>query len=266
MIRVGRSRLDDAGNVIQPLGTWLEDADNQTAIAIAEVAGGAKHEITALYKHDNVKVALEELFYRKCAYCEAGGLLQFAWDVEHFRPKGRVAEDPNHGGYYWLAYTWTNLFPSCPTCNQRRKDKRTYADPSTGQSEGKLDQFPLLAGSLRAAGPNDDISNERPAILNPCTEDPSNHLRLGADGKLRPAPNSALGAKSISVFALNRTRACVDREEALRKIAHFVRTAIQRGIASNEALDIALEVMEDPRIAYSFVAKEVRRDPVAFGY
>jgi uncharacterized protein (TIGR02646 family) len=266
MIRVDRSRLDEASDVIQPLGTWLQDAANQTAIAIAEVAGGAEHEINTLYKHDNVKVALEELFYRKCAYCETGGLLQFAWDVEHFRPKGRVAEDPNHGGYYWLAYTWTNLFPSCPTCNQRRKDKRTYADPSTGLSEGKLDQFPLLAGSVRAAGPNDDVSAERPAILNPCTDDPSTHLRLGPDGKLRAVPNSLLGKKSISVFALNRTRACVERKEALRKIEHFVRTAIQRDMASNEALDVALEVMADPRTAYSFVAKQVRRDPVAFGY
>jgi hypothetical protein len=87
---IDRSRLDDAGNVIQPLGTWLQDAADQTAAAIAQVAGGAKHEITTLYNHENVKVALEELFYRKCAYCETGGLLQFAWDVEHFRPKAEL--------------------------------------------------------------------------------------------------------------------------------------------------------------------------------
>ncbi len=266
MIRVDRSRLDDAGAVVQPLGSWIQDAADLTAIAIAEVAGGAKHEIKTLYKHDNVRVALEELFFRKCAYCETGGLLQFVWDVEHFRPKGRVAEDLNHGGYYWLAYAWTNLFPSCPTCNQRRKDKRTYADPSTGLSEGKLDQFPILPGSSRASDPSDDIATERPAILNPCNDDPSDHLRLGADGKLRPAPDSPLGKKSISVFALNRTRACADRREALRKIEHYVRTATQRGLSANIALDIALEVMTDPRTAYSFVANAVRRDPVSFGY
>ena len=250
----------------EPLGTWHEDAHDLTAVPIAVVAGGATHLVPTLYKHDNVKVALEGLFYRKCAYCETGGLLQFAWGVEHFRPKGRVAEDPNHGGYYWLAYTWTNLFPSCPTCNQRRKDKRTYADPSTGLSEGKLDQFPLLVDSLRATTPADDIAPERPAILNPCIENPSDHLRLGADGKLRTVSNSPLGEKSIRVFALNRTRASVDREEALRKIEQYVHTATQRGFPSNKALEIALEVMADPMTAYSFIAKEVRRDPVAFGY
>jgi hypothetical protein len=38
MIPVDRSRLNDAGDVIQPLGTWLQHAADQTAVAIAEVA------------------------------------------------------------------------------------------------------------------------------------------------------------------------------------------------------------------------------------
>jgi len=54
-----------------------------------------------------------------------------------------VAEDSSHTGYYWLAYTWANLYPSCVFCNQRRKDQPTFDAPVLGPATGKLDQFPV---------------------------------------------------------------------------------------------------------------------------
>jgi len=99
------------------MGDWMTRAANKTTDAIND---GPAHVVTDLYRDPNVKAALEKLFNYKCAYCETPGFAGFSWSVEHFRPKGSVAEDRSHPGYYWLAYTWTNLYPSCVFCNQRR--------------------------------------------------------------------------------------------------------------------------------------------------
>jgi hypothetical protein len=89
MIFVDRGRLHD-GQPILPLGTWMKRAANKTTDAIND---GPAHVVTDLYRDPNVKAALEKLFNNKCAYCESPGFAGFPWDVEHFRPKGSVAED-----------------------------------------------------------------------------------------------------------------------------------------------------------------------------
>ena len=58
-----------------------------------------------IYGADVVKAALDELFYGKCGYCEFK-LIRTDQNVDHYRPKGRVAEATKHRGYYWLAYEW----------------------------------------------------------------------------------------------------------------------------------------------------------------
>src|SRR5688572_8642628 len=55
----------------------------------------------AAYKGADVKSALETLFHGKCAYCETRYSASAPVDIEHYRPKGAVAEDPAHGGYWW---------------------------------------------------------------------------------------------------------------------------------------------------------------------
>ena len=51
-----------------------------------------------------LKEHLQDLYHDKCAYCD-GSYQAFGYgDVEHFRPKGAVTEDPTHSGYWWLAY------------------------------------------------------------------------------------------------------------------------------------------------------------------
>jgi uncharacterized protein (TIGR02646 family) len=263
MIRVPRDRPDPGGIPIQPAAAWSANATAATALAIGD---GPGHVVTDLYRADHVKVALEALFDQKCAYCEQTGVGVFDWDVEHFRPKGRVAEDTTHPGYYWLAYTWENLFPSCPTCNQRRKDKATYADPTVGLSLGKLDQFPLEPGSPRVDAPGVDLTTERPAILNPCVDEPLDHLDLVPDGTLRSRPGSSKGPKSISVFGLNRKRSRNGRHLALLNIRRLVDIQINKNTDPNTALTVALDAMSYPDTPYSFVAHAVRRDPTAFGF
>ncbi|ETX05628.1 MAG: hypothetical protein ETSY2_21830 [Candidatus Entotheonella gemina] len=68
---------------------------------------------------------------RICTYCGRCLPDNDKGDVEHFRPKGKVAEDDAHGGYWWLAYTFSNYLMSCSVCN------RVY----------KRDRFPLRPGA-----------------------------------------------------------------------------------------------------------------------
>jgi hypothetical protein len=42
-----------------------------------------------------------------------------------------------HPGYYWLAYEWTNLLPSCYDCNSFRRHGTMKAGP------GKNERFPV---------------------------------------------------------------------------------------------------------------------------
>ena len=79
-----------------------------------------------VYGHRAVKTALREAQHRKCCYCE-GQVEAFApFDVEHYRPKGAVRQDENSQrqfpGYYWLAYSWENLYLCCPICQQERQE------------------------------------------------------------------------------------------------------------------------------------------------
>ncbi len=69
----------------------------------------------------DVKGTLYAQHWRICAYCSKE-LDRGDWgDVEHFRPKGRVHEAPEHGGYWWLAYAFSNYLLSCGYCNSSRK-------------------------------------------------------------------------------------------------------------------------------------------------
>lgn len=66
------------------------------------------------------RVAERELLAQtlyKCAYCEGGVLL--AEDIDHFRPRRSKSADGNivHPGYFWLTWSWDNLFFVCKTCH-----------------------------------------------------------------------------------------------------------------------------------------------------
>jgi uncharacterized protein (TIGR02646 family) len=67
---------------------------------------------------------------RVCAFCGCDLPRNDRGDVEHFRPKGQVEEDANHGGYWWLAYELNNYVLSCSLCNRVRKRDRFPLRPN----------------------------------------------------------------------------------------------------------------------------------------
>ncbi|QYF86207.1 HNH endonuclease [Brevundimonas sp. PAMC22021] len=213
-----------------------------------------------VYKAAEVKERLDELFFGKCAYCETFYASSAPVDIEHYRPKGAVEGEPDHRGYWWLAMAWENLLPSCIDCNRRRKqptpkpganlaalDQTARFSASRIVLTGKKDLFPLAPMGVRATGDTANLDAEQALLLNPCEDDPADHLvhhveraplvglvlPKGPSAGVLPAAAAALaevadaaaqlglsvrGAVSIQVYGLNRLGLVQDRTRVLRRL------------------------------------------------
>src|SRR5947207_120084 len=92
------------------------------ALCTAHERGNELPEFNAsIYAHETVKDALRHAQLEKCAFCESLITHISPGDVEHFRPKAgyrqHESDELRRPGYYWLAYTWANLFLACSICN-----------------------------------------------------------------------------------------------------------------------------------------------------
>lgn len=132
---------------------------------------------------------LNTWYHYKCAYCER----IYKLDVEHYRPKAEVRDENNnvvqitdiggnlikHPGYYWLCYEWSNLIPSCISCNREGgkgskfptihhyEYQPVFTPPSLNYNSCLIDQNPLLT--------------ERPYLLNPELDNPVEFLKFVID-------------------------------------------------------------------------------------
>lgn len=204
MIYVDRNRTDETGKEIRPSDSWFKNAAKETKKALKEKENHNANR--SVYGHVSVRAALEKLFIYKCAYCECSISPGFDWDVEHFRPKGSVSDtdSPDHPGYYWLTYTWGNLFPSCTHCNQKRLDKPAWGESGTLPAKGKADQFPLVSEATRAMSPEDDIDREHTLLIDPTYDDPAWYLGFDPKGNIFALDENQYGDKTIEVFNLKR--------------------------------------------------------------
>ncbi|HBL25333.1 MAG TPA: hypothetical protein DD490_00685 [Acidobacteria bacterium] len=268
MIHIDRDRADEQGRPIRPGASWFARAARGRERAAAEA--GAHEADPGIYADDWVKAALEELFHRKCAYCEAPIGAEADWNVEHFRPKGRVAERHGHPGYYWLAYEWLNLYPVCEHCNQRRKDRPLWGDLQFAEAGGKQDQFPLEDEATRAMAPGDALAREARLLLDPCEDRPEEHLRFTVDGQIVAVTGDRKGEVSIEVFHLRRRRARDARRNVISEVVALLKL-IRKSEADGrqEAAADLRRFLEDFRLAdscpYAAAARAVVRDPAVFG-
>lgn len=127
------------------------------------------------------RALFEKYFHQKCWYTESRNPGTDE-DVDHFRPKGRIAEDHTHGGYYWIALTWTNFRLSCHRANRLREN------PASGDTHGKGDHFPLFDPARRARVPADSLDEERPLLLDPCDAFDPPKLTFKTDGTVAVSP------------------------------------------------------------------------------
>lgn len=264
MIKIKRSKRDANGNVIKPNDAWFEAANLATQDAISEQPNHDFKSIT--YAHQEVRRALEELFIGKCAYCESN-FARFDWEVEHFRPKGNVAEREDHPGYYWLAYTWENLLPSCTRCNQHRKARPLWGGEA-GISGGKLDQFPLLSERTRVMRHGNRVSSEERLLIDPCNDKPEAHLRYDILGDIFSNNGSRRGEASIRVFNLKEPRLRLARKEFTDMVIGILRIIeaipAPHSEEQNNRIRDLISKLTSPSAEYSAVAKYILKNPQEF--
>lgn len=267
MIQIDRGRADEAGAPIQPDGDWFDDAREATDKALLE---REEHQVDrGVYRHQKACAALEKLFHDKCAYCETHVTGGSEWDVEHYRPKAAVAERPDHPGYYWLAYQWSNLYPSCKFCNQGRKDPPRWGDQRWGATRGKADQFPLMDEEARAMTPEDPVAPERPLLLDPCRDQPEDYLSFTVLGEPISLEDNLRGAASIEILHLARKRLRDLRRTKAQEAMEVLRFIAKHRASGNEEarrdFEQLLDRMAKDESEYAAVVRAVRRDPDAFG-
>jgi hypothetical protein len=218
------------------------------------------------YREWEVCFALDEVFHDKCAYCESSYRAVDARNVEHFRPKARVTEAPSHPGYWWLAATWANLLPSCPACNQLRRqlafdrtmtleefDLARRKEPRS--VSGKANSFPVRDANWVA--PEADTGIEDPLLINPCERHPEQHIEWVFDwdrkqqvweaekitAEVRPRLHGVeidvYGKASIAVFGLNRSGLIRERMAHIRMIQIVCKPVVHTIIDLSQAKDAA---------------------------
>lgn len=213
------------------------------------------------YKAPDVKRALRQLAGGNCAYCESKIGAVGAREVEHYRPKGGIANLDLHTGYWWLAHQWDNLLPTCRDCNKSLRQHIVTAGMTeaevlelqgkrAAESFGKASQFEIRG--QRAVGSGCNLALEDPLLIDPCRNDPSHHVTWDFSVELTliepvfaNGNYSVYGAYTIKTCALNRAELVLDRIPALRPM-RVIRTRLINRLNrwngdAGELADILLE-------------------------
>ena len=269
MIRINRYKLDQEGRQIIPSKEWFERSQKARAEAIKKK--GKQGFRANLYGADEVRACLRALSSNKCAYCESP-FIRMDLNVEHYRPKSKVHESPDHLGYYWLAYEWSNLLPACQHCNQIRNEPPIWGATRRVNAKGKADKFPLADETNRAHSHKDNIENEEPLLINPTIEEPSEHIQFDPLGK--PIPLSEKGRASVEVYNLDTRFLNQERRGIIQEVVKLLRlkdTASQRydnpKVQKQAIAEIESSIRNkiDDSAYYAGAARGVINNPVAFG-
>jgi|SRR5471030_3492675 len=172
------SDLTDARAIYLPL-----------AVAAVNDYGVGTDELADVVKQ-GYGVARPELYkrqYRKCAFCEK--LMDKAYSpVEHFRPKGGAQDlsgskwvmEKTH--YWWLAWTWSNLYFSCAECNLKKHKGNKFPIKS---STKRIDEPPAPV-TFPIANQYFNVKNEQNLLLDPREDDPFKHLEWNPVDRRKP--------------------------------------------------------------------------------
>lgn len=202
----------------------------------------------SVYGPKAVKDSLARAQFEKCCYCEGGDFrAHVAGDVEHYRPKGSVKTDVEeiYPGYYWLAYSPTNLYFACPDCNAYRKRSR----------------FPLKFEIARARNHHDPLGAEQPLLLDPAgPQNPRDHIRFARD---QPVGVTEEGRVTIEVLHLDRDQLTKKRRKLIGRlqgdldtIASFENNPDPAAIERVTRAHVALQDAVQPHAEFSAMAQD----------
>ena len=223
---------------------WTKRAQTATAAAIKawETSNGkTKPALDDAIWGDLKHWLLNNIFKDKCAYCETLiGATRAPGHAEHFRPKSGTKNKDNiedryvtgatidhdgskidHPGYFWLAYNWKNLVPSCTNCNTGPGKKNMFPINGDHILIKKLSDREVKRLTAAGVGPlaskkwkrfhyldPDHLDTEEDRLLlHPYRDKPRDHIKFGIKGieaaRKINGKISENGKESIRVFALN---------------------------------------------------------------
>jgi uncharacterized protein (TIGR02646 family) len=211
--------------------------------ALIEAARRAQAKVDETGQGDRAKVikdcrtywvafrpAFEQVLGRKCWYTESHNPGSDD-DIDHYRPKGGVAECPQHEGYWWEALNWKNFRLSCHRANRLR------GNPETGETYGKGEHFPLLVEADRWMRRADE-NREAPSLLDPTDPADPPLLSYQTDGRAAIAPDYEDDALALERLEQSRIYLHLDWppfvEDRLALYAKIV-TRVEQGNALADA-------------------------------
>jgi uncharacterized protein (TIGR02646 family) len=175
----------------------------------------------------DVKIHLRTQSHDKCWYCETS-TRAFPGDIDHYRPKGNIAETADHVGYWWLAFEWRNWRFVCRYCNSLNRDF------VTGEVSGKGDSFPLLRGeAYRIKGPDEyeyyeELLREYPKLLDPTEREDTALLTFTSEGVPEPVEENEQqdtyerARASIEIYHLDSSRLKNERKKIFVQVKRHV--------------------------------------------
>ncbi|MGC3835678.1 hypothetical protein ACPSKX_16285 [Moritella viscosa] len=185
-------------------------------------------------------------YKNKCAYCER----ICKADIEHYRPKKKVTDDVKHPGYYWLCYEWTNLIPSCITCNRDGGKHNhftiigTRVNAPTKLLDGTLDLDSFKVDSK-------ELAAEKPHLLHPEVDAPEDFFRFEVDAKksgirIIGIDADLRGKNTIKICKLNRQELTVDKVNVIDDVIDSLNCSyIKYSDTSKYTKDRLLDELED---------------------
>jgi len=160
-------------------------AERQGKSRAGKVAQQAFHPRDDVLWEPEVVDALLDLF-GKCAFCESP--THHPELVGCYRPPSGAVDlrgDASLVHYAWLAYDWENLYLVCTRCARARGRR-----------------FPIEGRRAAVGARGEQLTAERPLLLDPCADNPDEHLVFLDDGRV--ASETHRGRRTIETFDLNR--------------------------------------------------------------
>jgi uncharacterized protein (TIGR02646 family) len=222
-----------------PPGLISDACNAQRLKAIFEKAS---HNFSSYHYRDSIIGILRGIYKYKCGYCETPESAGASLRVDHFRPKGRVIELSNHGGYYWLGYEWSNLILVCEKCNRQKWDHFPIGDETARVLQPTIgsDGLPISDG---CRADKSLLINEGAFLLNPEIDDPDVHLLFLPDGNVKA--KTVRGATSIDVYDLRRSPLLEDRKNMTDDILEKLKKHLLRFLHREIDEDTYRYVMQD---------------------
>ena len=238
---------------------WQRRAETAIENAIADMEANRPNTFNSEIWRELKQWLLDNVFHKKCAYCESKITATSFGDAEHYRPKGKVTVKgqpiAGHGGYYWLAYHWKNLIAACQRCNS---------------DFGKLTQFPVAKNHVprhERGRPDPDALDvlEEPLLLHPYRDEPRKHIQFALRGIVAARDGSLRGKETIEICSLSREDLRSERQrEQEAGWLRFLSLAMQSEVEACKAYRRLLETGSESYSAAVLDYIELRLEQIKF--